>query len=217
MNHNKNPFLIEFDIKLSRKRIETDDARQANKHFYIDKPIVVIGPCEPWRLFDNLKKMFKNGRDDIDVACVNDVGIYYPGRFQHWISLERKLPMWYEMRRHVPGDMRVLLHIFYHDPHIDQLPSLNYYWKCSKTPIMSGIFAAIVCKELGYKKIILCGIPADDTPRFFDPPHKKYHGAQASKENWKRFKHLFKNDCLKSMSGFTKELFGEPTKEWLVK
>lgn len=165
-------------------------------------------------VWDDLKKAKElMGDTPYDLAAINDVGVYYNGRIQHWLSLERKISEWYEQRNNNNYDMKLLVHVYYHDRLIDHKRHINYFWKMEKSPVMSGVFGPIALRSLGYSKIILAGIPSDKQPRFFDPPDKVYHSFKASSDSWKRHKSYFE-DTLRSMSGFTKELYGEPIPAW---
>ena len=200
------------NIKLSKKIITTDNDKKAQGSFNIKRPIIVMGGAKC--VWDDLNEASKIISLPFDLAAVNDIGVYYSNRINHWLSLERKISEWYEQRNNNHYDMRLLVHVYYHDKLIDHKRHINYFWKMNESPIMSGIFAPIALKSLGYSKIILAGIPSDEQPRFFDPPNKKYHASKASKSNWLNFQDYF-GDSLRSMSGYTRELFEEPTREWL--
>lgn len=78
----------------------------------------------------------------------------------------------------------------------------------------SGLLAVKIALELGYTKIALCGTPVDSTGRFYDHPAG---GGElddpAVKLAWENAKQSF-GDKVKSYSGFTKEILGEPTEIW---
>ena len=198
-------------IKLVKKIIVSDNDKKAQGKFDIKKPIIIMGGAKC--VWDDLKKA-KKLIEKHDLAAVNDIGVHYPERIHHWLSLERRISEWYEQRNNNHHPMDVLVHVYYHDRLLDHKRHINYFWKMEKSPIMSGVFGPIALKALGYKRIILAGIPSDKQPRFFDPPDKDYHPWKCSQGSWLNHKDYF-DDTLRSMSGFTKEVFGEPTKEWL--
>jgi hypothetical protein len=78
------------------------------------------------------------------------------------------------------------------------------WWRPSGSSSLLGVQAAL---QLGYQKIILCGCPLT--------------GESAKKDNYNTFhigwtdKHKQIKDHVRSMSGWTKELLGAPTEEWL--
>jgi hypothetical protein len=78
----------------------------------------------------------------------------------------------------------------------------------------SGLFAAKVALEEGFVKIILAGVPLTSDGRHVvrDRP---FTAAQAFRQGWQtRFKRIA--PYLRSMSGWTQELLGAPTPEWLA-
>lgn len=66
----------------------------------------------------------------------------------------------------------------------------------------SGLYGTLCGLKLGYKKIILCGIGLDTDF------HKRFS------KTWERICPNIKN-YVKSLSGLTKDILGQPTKEWL--
>ena len=70
---------------------------------------------------------------------------------------------------------------------------------------------------LGYNKIILAGVPLDGSGHFFDPPDKetKQFSGQNIDLEWKWANDKYIKGRVKSLSGRTKEWFGEPTEDWL--
>jgi hypothetical protein len=76
----------------------------------------------------------------------------------------------------------------------------------SPPPGSSAFLGAQAGIELGYKKIILCGCPLLQ----LESPHN-YENFQ---QGWID-KGAYVQGKVKSLSGWTKEFLGEPTKEWL--
>lgn len=77
----------------------------------------------------------------------------------------------------------------------------------------SGLLATRIARDVAKgTKIVLCGIPMENTPRYDDSSAwreaKVYHGA------WLEIKPVLA-PYVRSMSGWTREQFGAPTKEWL--
>lgn len=92
---------------------------------------------------------------------------------------------------------------------------VDLVWDIGNPGGTSGLFATQIALALGYEKIILCGIPINNSRRFYDSPNHrfKYEGI-SQQEPWQIASRTFE-DRVRSMSGKTKELLGEPTKEWL--
>lgn len=92
---------------------------------------------------------------------------------------------------------------------------IDLVWDIGNPGGTSGLFATQIALRLGYDKIILCGIPIDNSRRFYDSPNKhfKYEGI-SQQEPWQIASRKF-NDRVRSMSGKTAELLGRPDKKWL--
>ncbi len=77
----------------------------------------------------------------------------------------------------------------------------------------SGLFAIRVAVELGYQKIILCGVPMQT-----DANHilRKipWRDCDRFQSVWK-YRQRQMGDRVRSMSGYTRDLLGAPTREWL--
>lgn len=76
----------------------------------------------------------------------------------------------------------------------------------------SGRYAVDFARSIGASKIILCGIPIDGSKRFYGDVIHSYAG-QIKEDEWQGQD----KNSLRSMSGNTKKLFGEPTQEWINK
>jgi SAM-dependent methyltransferase len=148
------------------------------------------------------------------VVAVNDVGIHYTGRLDHWCSLHyEKLVKW-NVRR------------------ADMMPKTWLTWSKVRaghtvdrtlagwTAGSSGLLGVGVALELGCTHIVLCGIPMTIDTHFpqsdVHDPNKPWKSANGHWGAWKRSTVLSKmGDRVRSMSGRTRERFGAPTPEWL--
>ena len=89
-------------------------------------------------------------------------------------------------------------------------------WKFFNVGGTSALFAAKIGIAMGYKKIILCGCPMDNSGHYWeDPSTVGILGCEAIGMVWKDAARDYLRNYVKSMSGRTKECLGEPTKEWL--
>jgi hypothetical protein len=77
----------------------------------------------------------------------------------------------------------------------------------------SGLFAVQVALSEGYKKIIACGIPMTVDDGHFER-RQKWQSAIKFREGWTRHRDEIK-PYFRSMSGWTREQFGEPDEFWL--
>jgi hypothetical protein len=76
--------------------------------------------------------------------------------------------------------------------------------ECSGSSALMGAQAAI---KLGYRRIVLCGCPMTGKS-------VKNDNYETFRAGWEQ-KKKFLNGRVRSMSGWTKELLGAPTEEWL--
>lgn len=72
----------------------------------------------------------------------------------------------------------------------------------------SGLFAVKVARQLGFEQIILCGVPMQVEQRHFIR-REPWGAAMAFRAGWERHRANIA-PYVRSMSGWTKELFGEP-------
>jgi hypothetical protein len=80
----------------------------------------------------------------------------------------------------------------------------------------SALFGVQIGLKLGYARIILCGVPQDGQGRFLDPPWRLGHDYKATDgwQSWQRLHAAGGLDCVRSMSGATRDLLGSPPLEW---
>lgn len=144
------------------------------------------------------------------VMAVNDVGMYFDKSLDHWVSMHPNyLVMWTSYRKgHSMMGHECLTHS--REPY----PGVRVAWDIQPYGWTSGMFAAQVGVCLGYDQIVLCGLPQDGSSRFFDPPWMP-GGEHDDKNSKKAFRNIVEQtpelrQRVRSMSGWTKELFGEP-------
>jgi hypothetical protein len=103
---------------------------------------------------------------------VNDVGVFLP-HVDHFVSHHTpRLARWVEIRRDPTGGSYGNTSFEVHDSGLYG----DTYWHQWKelTPVMSlsGLFAMQIAYLMGCEPIVLCGIPCDDTPRFWETGEK---------------------------------------------
>jgi hypothetical protein len=130
-----------------------------------------------------------------DVCCINHTGIFYPCQFKIWFSyhsvelLEQLAPQnpWHGA------------HLFSTGPKTDGIMR----WRIDNTRGSSSLNAArCAIRYWGYKRIVLAGVAL--TGQYYDSFYK--HWVDAFPEI---------TGMVKSMSGHTKDILGEPTNAWL--
>lgn len=145
------------------------------------------------------------------VYAVNRAGVYAP-RVDVWASLHpENFKGWLGERvsfgKSLPGELLDLLQR--EDAYrFDGLPEQEHG--------TSGLACVKAALDRGYDKIILCGIPMDGTLGHFDNPAYWDTGDRCLKY-WHiaaKFSPALR-DRVRSMSGNTRLLLGEPTRAWL--
>ena len=142
-----------------------------------------------------------------DIMAVNDIGMHLPYPLAHWYSNDDKmLPHWIRARRpryviDYPSNMRT--HTCGEGPEgIEKWP-----WPGGGTSGLGAVFTGLA---LGYEQIIICGMPLDNGPHYFDSPHTKTNfGNQVPGDRPRFWTHARDNifqGRVKSMSGRTKKL-----------
>jgi len=148
---------------------------------------------------------------DGDLMCVNSIGMDMPGEVVHWYANgARDLRAWAAARR---PEHRQLW-----EQNLSRRPI--HYHSCNAGfgtcwPVpghgSSGLNACLVGMGLGYERAVLCGIPVDDSPHYHDPPWRACNFTRESPDKyWERAKTKCFKGRVRSMSGRTREMLGEP-------
>ena len=103
--------------------------------------------------------------------CVNDTGMYWPGRITHWYSNDiEQLPHWVKGRRRrlvqLYGGPNKLHSCF--ERSLPECQNVNHWPFPGQGS--SGLLAIFVALALGYDNITVAGIPFDNSGHFYDPP-----------------------------------------------
>jgi hypothetical protein len=152
--------------------------------------------------------------EECAVVAVNDAGFWYPGPLTAWVSMhaeefpererirsDRGYPGGYtRWTRPYPAGMKHL------ERHVDGLLG---GWNGSSG--LLGVGVAIV--ELGADPVMLCGIPLDDRAHF--NRKGRWEGCYRYRLGWEE---RMTDLCgrVRSFSGWTREVLGEPTREWML-
>ena len=144
------------------------------------------------------------------VLAVNDFGAEWPGRLDHWVSSHsEKMPMWIERRAlngHGPaGRIWTVEH-----------KSKGYPYQTVVNPGGgSSAVAVAVAREMGAERIVIAGVPLTSTPHFFDDVPWSSKEVAHYQRAWQRQKKEMIRDVRSVSGGFTEDLLGRPTKEWI--
>lgn len=75
----------------------------------------------------------------------------------------------------------------------------------------SGLGAAYVGVAMGYSRIVLAGLPLDDSGHFYDPPWVKTNFIRESRErHWREANERLFKGRVRSFSGRSREILGAP-------
>lgn len=133
-----------------------------------------------------------------------------PGQLDHWATMHPDLlPHWIAQRRAAErpeaGQLWVPRHRLHKAPEgVRTIES----WGGS-----SGLLCVAVALEVGAERVILAGVPMLKTARHYDD-EKHWLEARQYWPAWERQAHLMRGR-VKSLSGWTRELLGAPTAEWI--
>ena len=173
---------------------------------------IVLGsaPC----LWDDIDASNDITSGEFEIIAVNGAGVLFEGNLDIWVSVHGpKLVNWIEKRRALGLDMNF-------DAYANFAKSEKsgdvIRWNRSSCNGSSGLLAALVAIELGFDKLILCGMPIDGENRITSDGEvaagmTPYHHYQ---RGWTLLQGILR-EHVRSMSGWTRETFGAPTAEWL--
>lgn len=153
------------------------------------------------------------------VIAINDIGAYYRHKVHHWVSYHDScLPPFREVRRSKNRNDPILHAHFLEDSLSGQRQEDVNYWNLTYHYSTSGILAVLIGLLLGYDKLILAGMPADNTPDFWqDPTVWNSQGTKVRHKLWQIVMDRVPDikRCTRSLSGNTMEWLGYPDAEWL--
>lgn len=151
-------------------------------------------------------------KECLEIVAINDMIEHYEHKINHAVTLHPvKLHRWLAKRRLRHKDTQMTVWAHHKDNNDYKQSRIDYvvqdHWHGS-----SGLFAVRIMLMLGISKIILCGIPMNNEKHFVRK--EDWGHANLFWPAWLQRKGILQNH-VRSWSGRTKELLGEPTKEWL--
>lgn len=163
-----------------------------------------------------------DGPVDGVVAC-NDAGYWWAGELDAWVSLHPEYLMskdWYDerQRRGYPAPKRCLTH---HEGLNNlskrapgglpvEIRSTSFGFTDHCVSGSSGLLAAkVALVDLGFDHAVLCGIPLDTAPHFWDPKKERWSPGPLFRQAWLGIPENYRNR-MRSMSGWTRILLGSP-------
>lgn len=164
------------------------------------------------------------------VYCVKQAGIHWPGWFDVWATLHPEFMDAYEAERralHWPAGYEIVApvkgELGAHGSRGNVNRRVSYRWPGMNSSASSGIYAAKIALEDGFGRVVLTGIPMTVAAGHFLPKTRNVRD-EVRGHAWNHrdsfmpgfqlaIPHL--RGKVKSMSGHTREVLGEPTPEWL--
>lgn len=177
------------------------------------KTCLVLGGADC--LFEDVHAARNLPRDGV-VAC-NEAGIEWPGDLDAWVSLHPEHftgKRWLEKRQGSPAK-RLIAHPAAAQPHRRaRLPAnvefTEYAFPGQTHSGSSGLFAAKVALiDLGFDRVVFCGVPLTQTPHFWDAKREPWKSANDFRRQWLALPEEYR-DRMRSMSGWTAVLLGKP-------
>jgi hypothetical protein len=147
-------------------------------------------------------------REGWSVMVVNKIGECFPGFIHHWYSNAGQLIVTWKAARRQEYELE-----FGGPAHTHSCqPGAMWKWPWPGGGT-SAHGAMLTGLALGYRPVVLCGIPLDDGPHNGEPNWRrtKFASSEAPDDDpyWKRARACFKGVVF-SMSGRTRDWFGEP-------
>lgn len=175
--------------------------------------VLVVGRADGvWTEYEQALKL---GQFDLLMA-INRAGRDCPARVQHWVSYHPHLiPHWIEQRHALglPEHAAVLWSGIYQGQKVGVGRCGFPIQYVNSNGGSSGKLAVDVCLEgLNADRVVLCGCPLERSARYDDST--AWTEAEVYRAAWLE-EHDRLKDRVRSMSGWTQELLGAPTPEWL--
>lgn len=180
-------------------------------------PAVVM--ATGWTIWDDLAR-WDPEEHDCAVIAVNNMILHWKKRVHHGCSLHaEEPPLWRLLRTQYGCDASHTHTHAYRESRDPRIPNCDYIWRFRGSVLAgtSTLFAIGVGLALGYSRIIVAGAPLDGLGHFYDPPGAKYKqfASTSVRGEWEIARaHVFQ-DRVRALSGWPRELLGEPSEEWI--
>lgn len=181
---------------------------QAPKTPKADVAIVMGGAMSVWDELHATQELLRRTGQTHENFCVNDMIEHYPFVINHAVTLHpEKFGFW--VTRRLNQERPPIEEVWSHRIMFDGAKATRD-WNGS-----GGLLAVKIARILGYRKVILCGVPMTDTAQHFRRPDSPWNACFGFRRGWTSHKTSLES-FVRSWSGWTQELFDEPTFEWLT-
>ena len=152
------------------------------------------------------------------VIAVNNMILHWKGRVHHGVSMHPEEPgLWRALRPYYQCEGSHVHTHGYRKHNKPGIPECDYIWDIpAGKGGTSSLLAVFVALGLGYERVVLCGVPMDNTGHFYDPASKidRTFGSDFIEMEWRKAEKHFAGR-VRSVSGRTRDWLGEPSREWL--
>lgn len=147
------------------------------------------------------------------LAFINCIGIEWCEAGAYWFTLHpQKAGPWPGMEEAM---RRRLLNGFNQPETWGHKPNKGIDKSTSDWGGSSGLFAVKALMEEGYTHIVAAGMPMESIHAHYYEEKKPWQHAERYHKGWLKHKQDIAH-CFRSMRGWTRATFGEPTKEWFA-
>jgi len=201
------------------------------KPIEIDNPILLImgdGRSLPQDLDE-----FLSWRISHDAGCIGRSVRYYEGRVKHWFNGDGETAIWWARKLKEEHGDGLITHTLGHIDEFDadwEIDQPDYHNtevtnEGGRLHGSSAIFAVSAGLAMGYQRIILAGCPLDTNGHWYygqelyeTQPQEVYGPIWLGYDfmAWLDFTNQENSKQVRSMSGYTKKILGEATKQWLT-
>ena len=176
--------------------------------------VMATGRCA----WDDLLYRFDPETNHAAVIAVNNMILHWKGRVHHGVSMHPEEPgLWRALRPYYQCEGSHVHTHGYRKHNKPGIPECDYIWDIpAGKGGTSSLLAVFVALGLGYERVVLCGVPMDNTGHFYDPASKidRTFGSDFIEMEWRKAEKHFAGR-VRSVSGRTRDWLGEPSREWL--
>jgi hypothetical protein len=187
--------------------------------------IIVAGARGVYEEYESAKEFLGKCNKPFTLLAVNDIGCFIKGNVYAIITAHPEWASgWIAWRTGVGhsgyGPECMNRPLIYADT---QHPCVDVVWSGLGNQVgTSGMLACLIAICMGFDKIILAGMPLDfSIPHFFSPYliHQSDESNVINKSSWEYATTKLPTfpQKIRSMSGITKQMLGEPSDEWMIK
>jgi hypothetical protein len=173
------------------------------------RALVLGGATGVWEELEQARALFEPDM----VVAVNHAGRDYAGRLDHWATYHADLlPGWIAQRAEAGREAAGHYWTAIYKGQKPRVPKLPFQF-AEVTGGSSGLLGTMCARIAGADRIVLCGIPMDPEREHF---HKPGAWAEALKyrKAWQDALGEIQHS-VRSMSGWTAQLLGNPSEDWL--